>query len=121
MAEIAYGGKNIYGFPIGILMLSSRLPRIPGDMGNATTWNFPVLYKVVKEASPHKVVREGDPALLTPFINAAKELEQEGVRAITTNCGFLAMFQKEMAAAVNVPVFYFRLINGAIGGPHAKA
>lgn len=105
MKGIARGGKNIYGFTIGILMLNTKFPRIPGEMGNATTWDFPVLYKVVKGASPHRVVRESDPALLQPFIQAAQELEQEGVRAITTNCGFLAMFQKEMAAAVNVPVF----------------
>ena len=101
----ATGGKNLYGFSIGILMLESRFPRIPGDMGNATTWDFPVLYKVVKNASPDAVVRKGDQDLLESFINAAKELEKEGVRAITTNCGFLAMFHQEMAAAVNVPVF----------------
>ena len=101
----ATGGKNIYGFSIGILMLESKFPRIPGDMGNATTWNFPVLYKVVKDASPDAVVRKGDRNLLELFITAAKELEKEGVRAITTNCGFLAMFHNEMAAAVNVPVF----------------
>ena len=101
----ATGGKNIYGFSIGILMLESRFPRIPGDMGNATTWNFPVLYKVVKNASPDAVVRKGDRNLLESFISAAKELEKEGVRAITTNCGFLAMFHNEMASAVNVPVF----------------
>jgi Asp/Glu/hydantoin racemase len=98
-------GKNIYGFSIGILMLESRFPRIPGDMGNATTWNFPVLYKVVKNASPDAVVRKGDRNLLELFVTAAKELEKEGVRAITTNCGFLAMFHNEMASAVNVPVF----------------
>ena len=101
----AIGGKNIFGFSIGILMLESRFPRIPGDMGNATTWNFPVLYKVVKEASPDAVVRKGDSNLLDRFITGAQELEKEGVKAITTNCGFLAMFHHEMAAAVNVPVF----------------
>ena len=101
----ATGGKNIYGFSIGILMLESKFPRIPGDMGNATTWNFPVLYKVVKSASPDAVVRKGDRNLLEPFIMGAKELENGGVRAITTNCGFLAMFHNEMASAVNVPVF----------------
>jgi aspartate/glutamate racemase len=89
---------------MGILMLESRFPRIPGDMGNATTWNFPVLYKVVKDASPDAVVRKGDRRLLQSFITGAKELEKEGVRAITTNCGFLAMFHNEMASAVNVPV-----------------
>lgn len=74
-------------------------------MGNATTWDFPVLYKVIKNASPDAVVRKGGKGLLPPFIEGAKELEREGVRAITTNCGFLAMFQREMATAVSVPVF----------------
>lgn len=101
----AVGGKNLFGHAIGILMLESRFPRIPGDMGNATTWDFPVLYKVIKNASPDAVVRKGDMDLLGPFIEGARELEREGVRAITTNCGFLAMFQREMAGAVDVPVF----------------
>jgi aspartate/glutamate racemase len=103
--EKAVGGKNIYGYPLGILMLETQFPRIPGDIGNATTWDFPVLYKIVKKATPDLVVRKGAPGLLGPYIQAAQELEREGVRAITTNCGFLALFQKEMASAVNIPVF----------------
>ena len=51
-ARIARGGKAIYGVPLGILMLEARFPRIPGDMGNGTTWPFPVLYRVVGGASP---------------------------------------------------------------------
>jgi aspartate/glutamate racemase len=101
----ATGGKNIYGYPVGILMLETQFPRIPGDIGNATTWDFPVLYKIVKKATPDLVVRKGAPGLLEPYVQAAQELEKEGVRAITTNCGFLALFQKEMASAVNIPVF----------------
>jgi Asp/Glu/hydantoin racemase len=50
-------------------------------------------------------VREGDPALLGGFLDGARALEAAGVRAITTSCGFLAMFQRRLAAAVNVPVF----------------
>ena len=49
MSTIAKGGKALYGAPLGILMLEARFPRIPGDMGNATTWPFPVLYKVVAD------------------------------------------------------------------------
>jgi hypothetical protein len=52
-----YGGKSVYGAAVGILMLEARFPRIPGDMGNAQTWPFPVLYKVVRDASPDRVVR----------------------------------------------------------------
>jgi hypothetical protein len=104
------GGKNFYGFHIGILMLDTRFPRIPGDIGNATTWDFPVLYKVVRGASTSRVVDKSDPSLLKPFIDSAKELEAEGVSAITTTCGFLAMFQKELASELSVPVFTSSLL-----------
>jgi hypothetical protein len=99
------GGYNLYGFGVGILMLDTRFPRIPGDMGNATTFPFPVRYHRVQGASPELVVRQGARQLLPAFIEGAKFLEREGVRAITTNCGFLAKFQRELAAAVTVPVF----------------
>jgi Asp/Glu/hydantoin racemase len=102
--SIARGGKAIYGAPLGILMLDARFPRIPGDMGNATTWPFSVLYRVVRDATPERVVLEGARGLLPSFVDAARELVALGAEAITTNCGFLALFQKELAAAVNVPV-----------------
>ena len=101
----AIGGKNLYGYSIGILVLETKFPRIPGDMANATTWDFPVLYKIVKKAAPDQVVRKGAKGLLERFIKGAQELEREDVRAITTNCGFLALFQNELAASVNIPVF----------------
>ena len=101
----AVGGKNVFGHAIGILMLETRFPRIPGDVGNATTWDFPILYKVIENATPDAVVRKGGRGLLPSFIKGAQELEKEGVRAITTTCGFLALFQQKMAEAVNIPVF----------------
>jgi Asp/Glu/hydantoin racemase len=98
------GGKAVYGAAVGILMLEARFPRIPGDMGNALTWPFPVHYKVVRSASPDRVVRRGADGLLGAFIAAARELEADGVDGITTNCGFLSLFQNELAEAVAVPV-----------------
>ena len=53
------GGKAVYGASIGILMLETRFPRIRGDGGNAATWPFPMLYKLIKDASPERVVRQG--------------------------------------------------------------
>ena len=103
-ARIAHGGKAVYGARLGILMLEARFPRIPGDMGNAGTWPFPVLYKVVSGASPQRVVAEKAAGLLPNFVAAAKELEALGADGITTNCGFLSLYQKELAAAVSVPV-----------------
>src|SRR5438093_12495106 len=99
-STIARGGKAVYGAPLGILMLEARFARIPGDMGNGQTWPFPVLYKVVRGASPEKVVLNGARGLLPDFVDAAQELVRLGAEAITTNCGFLSLFQKELAAAV---------------------
>ncbi|MDQ2763909.1 MAG: aspartate/glutamate racemase family protein [Pseudomonadota bacterium] len=101
---IATGGKAIYGASLGILMLEARFPRIPGDMGNATTWPFPVLYRVVRGASPERVVLQGAAGLLPDFLAAAADLVSLGAEAITTNCGFLSLFQRELAAHVGVPV-----------------
>ena len=98
------GGKSIYGARIGILMLEAQFPRIPGDMGNAKTWPFPVLYKIVRGATPDRVVRKNAEGTLDRFIATAEELVSEGADAITTNCGFLSIFQKELSSAVRVPV-----------------
>jgi len=110
MTSIATGGKVLYGAPLGILMLEARFPRIPGDMGNATTWPFPVLYRVVKGASPERVVLQGAAGLLPDFLAAAAELVSFGAEAITTNCGFLSLFQREIAEHVRVPIATSSLI-----------
>ena len=102
--RIAHGGKTLYGASVGILMLETRFPRIPGDMGNAGTWPFPVLYKVVPGASPHRVVCERAEGLLDGFLAAAQELIRLGADGITTTCGFLSLYQREIAAHVGVPV-----------------
>jgi hypothetical protein len=85
-------------------MLEARFPRIVGDMGNALTWPFPVRYKVVRGASPDRVVRRRAEGLLDAFIAAGRELVDDGCEGITTNCGFLSLFQAEMADALKVPV-----------------
>jgi aspartate/glutamate racemase len=95
---------------IGIIMLETRFPRILGDIGNPDTFSFPVSYKVVKGATPYRIVKEGDPTLLNPFIRTAQEFERENVKAIGTSCGFLAIFQQEMQAAVNIPLFSSSLL-----------
>ena len=110
----AQGGKAIYGAAVGILMLEARFPRIPGDMGNATSWDFPVHYKIVRGASPDKVVRRNAEGLLPDFIAAAQELVADGVDGITTNCGFLSIFQHDIAKAVGVPVATSSLMQTAM-------
>lgn len=99
-----HGGKTVYGASVGILMLETRFPRIPGDMGNALTWPFPVQYRVVRGASPDRVVRDDASPLLEDFIAAARDLVASGCDGLTTNCGFLSILQDRLAAEVGVPL-----------------
>lgn len=101
---IAEGGKAVYGANIGILMLEARFPRIPGDMGNALSWPFPVHYRVVRGASPDRVVRRRAEGLLDAFLEAGRELVADGADGITTNCGFLSLYQPQLSEALAVPV-----------------
>jgi hypothetical protein len=95
---------------LGVLMLDTRFPRGVGDIGNPATFAFPVRYKTVQGASPQRVVRERDPALLQPFVDAGLALVAEGASAITTSCGFLVLFQRELQAALPVPVWTSSLL-----------
>lgn len=98
------GGKTVFGASLGILMLETQFPRIPGDIGHASTWPFPVHYRVVRGATPDNVVR-GDPKRqLQAFIDAGRELVAMGCDGIATNCGFLSLLQADLAQALGVPV-----------------
>jgi hypothetical protein len=118
--ETLYAPKGKYqvgGLAIGILGVGGLWnPIMPGCVHNATTWNFPVLYKVIKETHDWKVLNtaapgdQWDPKVRNALIAGAKELEEMGVRAISGGCGFLADFQKEVAASVNVPVYLSALM-----------
>lgn len=93
---------------LGILMLQTRFPRPPGDIGHPASFPVPTRRLVVAGATPDRVVRDAadlrGSALLERFVAAARQLEADGAAAITTSCGFLVLFQRELQAAVRVPV-----------------
>lgn len=95
---------------LGILLLDTVFPRILGDVGNALSYDYPVVLKTVRDATVQRVIYEADAGLLDDFIRAARELEGQGVSAITSSCGFLIVFQEAVAAAVSVPVFLSSLM-----------
>lgn len=103
-------GQTAYGIPIGILMLKCRIPFIPGDVGNASTYEFPVHYVEVPGATTEAVVREHDPSVVTALVDCAQYLVRQGVRAITSDCGFFGVHQEAVADAVPVPVFLSSLM-----------
>jgi Asp/Glu/hydantoin racemase len=98
------------GESIGILILDAAYPCVPGNVGNASTFDFPVRYKEVRGASIERLLNQRDPSLLEPFLEGARQLQDEGVKAITGACGFMALFQPQVAEAVEIPVFLSSLL-----------
>lgn len=101
------GGRAFYGEALGILMLDMKAPLIPGNVGNANSYSFPVRFKVLPGMPPDWWcdAQGPDERRFETFLKAAKELEAEGVRAITTGCGFFAIYQKKAAPQLRVPLF----------------
>ena len=102
-------GQASYGEAIGILLLDCFTPFIPGDVANATTYNFPVRFHKVEGLTTKRVLRK-DPTAFEPLLAAAEELVGQGVKAITGDCGFLAIHQRRLAMALEVPVFLSSLL-----------
>ena len=90
-------------------MDASFTPNIPGDVANATTYSFPVRFKEVNGFTVERMFNK-DIRFLNPLIEAGRELVEKGVRAITADCGFMALFQREVAKQLEVPVFLSSLL-----------
>lgn len=96
-------GHYTAGFAIGIIAVHLIYPKLPGNVANATTYRFPVLYQEVD--FDIEQLFAGDDSIRDIVVEAAKELERQGVRAIVGACGYFAHFQQDVAEAVQVPVF----------------
>lgn len=102
----SWDGKGADGMSLGIIELSTRIPYAPGNINNASTFNFPVRYESLGEIDPHWVVSsEPHPEVIKRSIAAAKKLEMLGCRAVMGNCGFFANYQPMVSAELTVPFF----------------
>jgi Asp/Glu/hydantoin racemase len=100
-----------YGAPIGILTIDSSEPFIPGDVGNASTFPFPVRYARVEGCTIGRLLFAGDAgALVGSVIETGRRLISEGAQAVASNCGFMLKFQRAVADAFNVPVLLSGLL-----------
>jgi hypothetical protein len=88
---------------LGILTLDTAFPRIAGDIGAPETFAFPVRHAVVAGATPDEIVHRRQDVLLPRFVAAAHELAAAGCLGITTTCGFLVRWQRELTTAMRVP------------------
>jgi hypothetical protein len=103
-------GQVGYGFSVGILMLDCNIAFVPGDVGNASTYDFPVQYLLVPGATGDAVITRQDPALAPKFVEGAQQLVAQGVRAITGDCAYMGAYQRTVADSVDVPVFMSSLM-----------
>ena len=98
-----------YGEPIGILLIENYVPYVPGDVANASSYSFPVRFERLHGFTPARLFSH-DMSLVDDAIAAGKRLVDEGVRAVTGDCGFLAIYQDRIAEALGVPVFLSSLL-----------
>ena len=107
-----YKGRIIYGPTVGIIQLPANIPMLPGDMGNPTTFDFPVLYELLEDVDPFWVLADKPhPVVLEKCIAACKKFTMQGVRTIIGNCGFFANYQPEVAKSLDPGVQFF---NGSL-------
>lgn len=102
-------GQVSGGQAIGILLLDTSVPFIPGDVANATTYPFPVRFRKVDGFTVARAIGK-DPAIYDALLTAARELVSQGVRAVTGDCGFMALHQPRLAQDLPVPVFLSSLL-----------
>jgi len=116
-------GRVSAGEAIGILLLDTSVPFIPGDVANATTYPFPVRFKKIDGFTLSRALSK-DPDIYEDLLAAARELQTQGVRAITGDCGFMGIHQKRLSRDVHVPVFLSSLLQipfiSAMVGSDAK-
>jgi len=92
--------------PLGILMLDTRFPRIAGDIGNPASFDFPVILRTMTGVGPDDAVaaHPDRPRVLAALKANAEALVAEGAAGLSTSCGFLALYQKDMERLSPVPV-----------------
>jgi hypothetical protein len=87
-----------------------QLESLKGNSTNPETFSFPVLYKRVPGANIETILEHPDSQVMERMIAEARAMEDAGIRAITTSCGFNAIFQNKIAAALRVPFFSSSLL-----------
>ncbi len=104
--------QNAQAFRLGVLMLDTRFPRFPGEIGHPQTFPFAVDTERIAQAKVGRVVvdQELPEELVETFCEGAQRLRQRGAGLIATSCGFLAPLQSRLAAVSGCPVITSSLV-----------
>lgn len=91
---------------VGVLMLDTRFPRFPGDVGDPRSFAGRSLHRRVPRATVARIVAGEPPSapLVDAFVAAGRALVADGAEVVVTSCGFLHAVQGTLARALPVPV-----------------
>jgi len=92
-----------------MLVLDCSPFKIPGCGESDATYPFVVKRRVIKGATVGRMT-SGTEDFLEPALDAARELERDGVAAIIGDCGFLALYQEALQRVVKIPVITSSLL-----------
>jgi glutamate racemase len=82
-----------------------QLEKLVGNSTNPESFEFTIKYSRVKGANIHTILENPCQETLQSMINEAQKMEKQGIKAITTSCGFNSVFQRELSDSVSIPVF----------------
>ena len=99
------------GMGLGIMVLDMHYPGFPGDIRNPSSYPFPIQYEIIDglDLNPLRYL-DHEEKFLPLMIAAAKKLEKLGCRAIAAEGSYFGNYQKDIADAVNIPVFTSSLL-----------
>jgi hypothetical protein len=103
--------QQIAGYSVGIIYIEDVwYPFMPGNVVNAYTYDFPVRMRAVPNLTIDRLFRV-EPGIADDIIALGRHMiEKEGVRAISSACGFFGNFHKQVAENLSVPVALSSLV-----------
>lgn len=103
-------GQNIAGYPIGIIYIEDIwYPLLPGNIVNGSTFSFPVRLAPVKGLTAEALFNKKK-GVYEAIYAACKQLQREGVRAISGACGFFGNYQEQIRSDFDIPVALSSLV-----------
>lgn len=102
------GGYPFYGQRVGILVFDQKSPRVPGDPGHSSTFDFQVCYEIID--GQFRELISGSDEIKIKLISAVKNLESKGIKAVIGDCGLMALYQREISACTSIPVLSSSLV-----------
>ena len=84
-------GQAFYGQKVGILVFSTKTPRIPGDAGHGGSFPYQVRYEIVEGGFADLIT--GSAGIKDAILKAGQNLTRLGIRAIIGDCGMMSLYQ----------------------------